>query len=143
MEVNLNLAKTVFQVIGAAGCMIAFFNSMAGLSVAAASIFFLIILAMIEQPLSFLKNAIFNIITFIFISIYVVLCSTNQEFIRNDEMPPPWKRNNIILSSLVVLHLIFMVAVPNATSFSMSLIAIFVAMQVVVAKFFKTDGFHS
>jgi len=138
---GMKLAKTGFQVIGAAGCMIAFFNSMAGLSVAAASIFFLVVLDMIAKPSTFLKTSLFNIIAFVFISIYVSVCSKNQEFIRLKAMPDPWIRNNIILSGAVVLHLILMVTAPSFTSCSMALIVIFVAMQVVVAQFFRTEGY--
>jgi len=136
----MKLAKTGFQVIGAAGCIIAYFNSMAGLSVAAASIFFLVVLEMIAKPMTFIKTCVFNIVAFIFIAIYVGVCATNQEFIRADSMPDPWKRNNIILSAMVMLHLILMVAAPKVTSFSMALIVVFVAMQVVVARFFRTEG---
>jgi hypothetical protein len=138
---GMKLAKTGFQVIGAAGCMIAFFNSMAGLSVAAASIFFLVVLDMIAKPSTFLKTSLFNIIAFIFIFIYISVCSTNQEYIRLKSMPDPWEQNNIILSGAVALHLVLMVAAPSVTSCSMALIVVFVAMQVVVAKFFRTEGY--
>ena len=138
---GMKLAKTGFQVIGAAGCMIAFFNGMAGLSVAAASIFFLVLLDMIAKPSTFLKTAVFNIIAFVFIAIYVSVCSTNQEFIRVKAMPDPWERNNIILTGAIVLHLILMVAAPSATSCSMALIVVFVAMQFVVAQYFRTEGY--
>jgi len=138
---GMKLAKTGFQVIGAAGCAVAFFNSMAGLAIAAASIFFLVILDMIAQPMTFIKTSLFNIIAFIFIAIYVTVCSSNQEFIRAKSMPDPWERNNIILSAAVMLHLILMVVMPSVTSCSMALIVVFVAMQVVVAKFFRTEGY--
>jgi hypothetical protein len=138
---GMKLAKTGFQVIGAAGCIIAFFNSMPGLAVAAASIFFLVVLDMIAKPATFMKTSLFNIVAFIFIAIYVSVCSTNQEFIRAKAMPDPWIRNNIILSGAVMLHLILMVTAPNVTSCSMALIVVFVAMQVVVARFFRTEGY--
>jgi len=141
MEPNMKIAKTGFQVIGAAGCMVAFFNSMAGLAVAATSIFFLIILDMIAEPTTFLKTAIFNLIAFVFIVAYVSVCATNQEFIRSKSMPDPWQRNNVIIAGLVIVHLVLMVTVPNATSISMALIAVFVAMQIVVARFFRTEGY--
>lgn len=137
------MAKTGFQVLGATGCVIAFFNSMAGLAVAAGSIFFLIVLDMIESPLTFIKTSLFNLIAFVFVSLYVAICVTNQEYIQSKSMPDPWIRNNIILSTLVMLHLIFMVALPQLTSLTMAFIAVFVSMQVVVARFFRTDGFQS
>ena len=136
----MQMAKTGFQVLGAAGCAIAFFNSMAGLAVAAGSIFFLIVLDMIASPLTFLKTSIFNLIAFVFVAIYVSVCATNQEFIQSKSMPSPWGRNNVIIASLVMIHLIFMVVLPSASSLTMSLIAIFVAMQIVVARFFRTNG---
>ena len=138
---GMKLAKTGFQVIGAAGCIIAFFNSMVGLAVAATTIFFLVVLDMIEKPLTFLKTSLFNIIAFIFIAIYVSVCKTNQEYIRAKSMPDPWQLNNIILSAAVMLHLVLMVAMPRVTSCSMALIAIFVVMQVVVARCFRTEGY--
>lgn len=138
---NMKLAKTGFQAIGFVGCVIAFFNSMAGLSVSAASIFFLIVLDMISNPITFIKTSLFNIVTFVFIAIYVSVCATNQEYIVAKTMPDPWQRNNVVLSALIMFHLILMVVVPNATSISMALIVVFVAMQFVTANFFRTEGF--
>ena len=98
---------------------------------------------MIESPVTFIKTSLFNLIAFAFVSLYVTICVTNQEYIRSKAMPDPWIRNNIVLSTLVMLHLIFMVALPKLTSLTMAFIAVFVSMQVVVARFFRTDGFQS
>ena len=160
----MDVATLCFVVFAMVGCVLAMptfrYANIIGLITADLSLLLIMMMQLKDVPklkgaapgpsiLSKVLTLVPNVGVAAMLMWYIIICHKNREYIEADTMPDQWNTYAWFISLTLLVHMILLVAgrpdnmVGCVGWITMSVIAIFVSMQRVVADNFRTDGFQT